>query len=236
MVLLAHKVLLLIVVELAKLRFIDICIQRSRSSSPPGYRHQNRPSLRCLQPKSTAMWLEKEPKRLHNDVVPESEEPAGEPVVEGPAPDDSRIHGLGDPRLIDFVPWIESRALGTVSEEFCVPKKSGAQPKASRRSRDEEEIQRGDLKLFCETILEQDERRGYWEISPEAWSDHIAPVFEFQSLAFLVQAEEKKLIRSVHALSRNLFANGGERTLLTGLYTSGSHQRTSRRWSGRVWT
>lgn len=154
------------------------------------------------------MYLEKEPKRVHNDVVLEPPEPG-----EQPAPGDVEVAG-GDPRLIDHVRF-ESGARATSPAAFCVPRKSGGggggggvgapalprfRPRSARHARGEAAVARHDLALLVGAILlAQDEGRrcGYWELGPGAWraGDEATPVFEFGSLVLAARCEERKLVR-----------------------------------------
>lgn len=149
------------------------------------------------------MFLEKDPKRLYSDGVPELEDKstdqAEKPV--GKSASGKFEEQRGDPRLIHHVPF-KRAAYESFSEVlFCVPKKSGLQPKRVKRRRDEAEIRSEDVEYFCETVLTQNERtrRGYWEIRPESWrpDEEPIPVFEFKSFSFFAQCEEKKVVKSV---------------------------------------
>lgn len=101
---------------------------------------------------------------------------------------------MGDPRLIDGVPF-EQCAHETFSEEFCVPSKGNAKAKSFKRHKNEGDIKREDIEYLCETILTQEERKGYWEIQSFNWADEPRVVFSYESVALYVQGVEKELVR-----------------------------------------
>lgn len=140
------------------------------------------------------MYLEPDAKRLHRNDDLEPEVPPA-----GVANDDtfsikSEVQEKGDPRLLDWVHF-EHCAHETLSEEFCVPAKRNAKPKSMRRAKNEGNIKREDLEYFCSTILTQEERRGYWEIHPDQCTDEPTIIFEFETVAFVVQCKEKEFVK-----------------------------------------
>lgn len=140
------------------------------------------------------MYLERDAKRIHKNYKVEPEAQLIEVATEEACFDESDVQGKGDPRLLDGVPF-EHSAHETFSEEFCVPIKGKSKPKNMKRASNEGHIKRPDLEYLCHTILTQEERRGYWEISPDLWTDEPFIVFEFETVAFVVHCEEKKLVR-----------------------------------------
>lgn len=148
---------------------------------------------------------ELDPKRLHNDKTPQAPEKKQPPPIPPRKPTlyESFEESKGDPRLIDHVPF-ENCAHESFSDEFCVPTDKGAKLKNVKRGKDEGEIKRVDMEEFLETILTRVERRGYWEVSALLWApdDEGMPtkevvVLEFESISFVVECEEKKLLRFV---------------------------------------
>ncbi|KAJ4415407.1 hypothetical protein N0V82_007346 [Gnomoniopsis sp. IMI 355080] len=140
------------------------------------------------------MSLEPDAKRLHKTDDLEPEAPPADVANEDTFSDKSEVQGKGDPRLLDWVHF-EHCAPETFSEEFCVPSKSNAKPKSMKRAKNEGNIKRADLEYFCSTILTQTERRGYWEIDPDQCTEEPTIIFEFETVAFVVQCEERKVIR-----------------------------------------
>lgn len=140
------------------------------------------------------MYLEPDAVRLHRNTELESNEQPAEEVVNGSDTDESQVKDLGDPRLIDGVPF-EQCAHETFSEEFCVPSRGNAKTKSFKRQKNEGDIKRQDLEYLCETILAQEERRGYWEIHPVSWADEPRVIFSYESVALHVQGVGRELIR-----------------------------------------
>lgn len=145
------------------------------------------------------MFLAPDPKQLYRDGVPKPAGPPAEEAVEKPisTANEPEAQGQGDARLIDHVHF-EDAAHETFSEEFCVPSTAhSSKTKHAKRAKDEGDIKREDLECLCQTILTQEERKGYWEVAPEMWKDEPLVMFEFGTVAFVVQCEERKLVRLV---------------------------------------
>lgn len=142
------------------------------------------------------MYLELDAVRLHRDIEHESKDPPAEKVVNESHADDFEVQDLGDPRLRDICHF-EPCAHETFSEEFCVPSKGNAKTKSLKRHKTEGEIKWKDLEDLCETILTQEERRGYWEIRPDDWTDESLAVFVYESIALYVQraGESRELVK-----------------------------------------
>lgn len=150
------------------------------------------------------------PKRLHNGKAPQTPEkkhPSPLPTRK-PAPAGDFEESKGDARLIDHVPF-EKCAHESFSEKFCVPGTGRYDRwKIVKQPKDEGDIIRVHMEEFLEKILTQKERRGYWEVRPHLWvledsegmPTREVVVLEFESFSFVVQCEEKKLIRFVVVL------------------------------------
>ncbi|CAN8096545.1 unnamed protein product [Discula destructiva] len=149
------------------------------------------------------MFIQDEPKRLHNDTVPdEPEEQPVEDTVEdivsetSDAEESDAEEEKGDLQFINYVHF--EHCPSEPDEAFCVPAQGHRKATSAKRAKDEDDIQSKDLEVFCDAMSTQEKMVGYWEIGPEVWMDGAALlVLECETLGFAVQCEEEKLVRFV---------------------------------------